>query len=79
MESFANLLARHANTIFIGAHGSCYAKNLAWANARFDRCLNFYMDISARIGELGRQPNTAGALLSNMQNTYCLVLILDQI
>jgi predicted TIM-barrel fold metal-dependent hydrolase len=59
MESFANLVARHPNTTFIGAHVGCYAENLAWVGALLDRCPNFYIDISARIGELGRQPYTA--------------------
>jgi predicted TIM-barrel fold metal-dependent hydrolase len=59
MESFANLVARHPNTTFIGAHVGCYAENLDWVGALLDRCPNFYVDISARIGELGRQPYTA--------------------
>jgi predicted TIM-barrel fold metal-dependent hydrolase len=59
MESFANLVAGHPNTTFIGAHVGCYAENLSWVGALLDRCPNFYVDISARIGELGRQPYTA--------------------
>jgi predicted TIM-barrel fold metal-dependent hydrolase len=37
----------------------CYAENLSWVGSLLDRCPNFYIDISARIGELGRQPYTA--------------------
>jgi len=59
MNGFANLVARHPQTTFIGAHVGCYAENLAWVGALMDRCPNFYVDISARIGELGRQPYTA--------------------
>ena len=59
MDGLANLVARHPNTTFIGAHVGCYAENLAWVGALLDRCPNFYIDISARIGELGRQPYTA--------------------
>lgn len=59
MESFANLVARHPHTTFIGAHVGCYAENLDWVGALLDRCPNFYVDISARVGELGRQPYTA--------------------
>jgi predicted TIM-barrel fold metal-dependent hydrolase len=59
MKSFANLVTRHPNTTFIGAHVGCYAENLGWVGALLDRCPNFYVDISARIGELGRQPYTA--------------------
>jgi predicted TIM-barrel fold metal-dependent hydrolase len=59
MDSFSNLVMRHPNTTFIGAHVGCYAENLAWVGSLLDRCSNFYIDISARIGELGRQPYTA--------------------
>jgi predicted TIM-barrel fold metal-dependent hydrolase len=59
MEAFANLVARHPNTTFIGAHVGCYAENLGWVSRMLERCPNYYVDISARIGELGRQPYTA--------------------
>ena len=59
MEGFANLVRRHKNTTFIGAHVGCYAENLGWVGALLDECPNFYVDISARLGELGRQPYTA--------------------
>ena len=59
MEDFANLVRRHENTTFIGAHVGCYAENLGWVGSLLDECPNFYVDISARIGELGRQPYTA--------------------
>jgi len=59
VSGLANLVSRHSKTIFIGAHVGCYAENLAWVGALLDRCPNFYVDIAARIGELGRQPYTA--------------------
>lgn len=59
LNDFASLIARHSNTTFLGAHVGCYAENLGWVSALLDRCPNFYVDISARIGELGRQPYTA--------------------
>jgi predicted TIM-barrel fold metal-dependent hydrolase len=59
MESLANLVGHHPDTIFIGAHVGCYAENLGWVGDLLDCCPNFYVDISARIGELGRQPYTA--------------------
>jgi len=58
VNGLANLVSCHSNTTFIGAHVGCYAENLAWVGALLDRCPNFYVDISARIGELGRQPYT---------------------
>jgi predicted TIM-barrel fold metal-dependent hydrolase len=59
VEGMANVIQRHPHTTFIGAHVGCYAENLAWVGALMDRCPNFYVDISARIAELGRQPYTA--------------------
>jgi hypothetical protein len=59
IAGLANLVARHPHTTFIGAHVGCYAENLGWVGALLDRCPNFFVDISARIGELGRQPYTA--------------------
>jgi len=59
MAAFARLIARHPATTFIGAHVGCYAENLAWVGELLDRCPNFFVDIAARIGELGRQPYTA--------------------
>ncbi|MEZ0395729.1 MAG: amidohydrolase family protein [Anaerolineales bacterium] len=59
MEAFYRLVKRHPNTTFIGAHVGCYAENLAWVGKMLEDCPNYYIDISARIGELGRQPYTA--------------------
>ncbi len=59
VEALANLVSRHPITTFIGAHVGCYAENLEWVGQLLDRCPNFYVDIGARIGELGRQPYTA--------------------
>lgn len=59
MAGFKNLVARHPATTFIGAHVGCYAENLAWVGEMLDACPNYYIDVSARFGELGRQPYTA--------------------
>jgi predicted TIM-barrel fold metal-dependent hydrolase len=59
MTQLANLVARHPNTTFIGAHVGCYAENLAWVGHLLDQCPNFYVDLGARISELGRQPYAA--------------------
>ncbi len=59
MNGWFNLVKRHPNTTFIGAHVGCYAENLGWVGAMLDACPNYYIDISARLGELGRQPYTA--------------------
>lgn len=59
LTGFAKLIARHPATTFIGAHAGCYAENLTWVGELLDSCPNFYVDISARINELGRQPYSA--------------------
>lgn len=59
MDAFARLVRRHPQTTFIGAHVGCYAENLGWVAALLDACPNLYVDISARLGELGRQPYSA--------------------
>ncbi|MBX3066574.1 MAG: amidohydrolase family protein [Anaerolineae bacterium] len=59
MEGLATMVARNPQTTFIGAHVGCYSENLGWVGALMDRCPNFYVDPSARISELGRQPYTA--------------------
>jgi len=59
ISGLENLVLRHPKTVFIGAHVGCYAENLDWVGSLLDRAPNFYVDISARIGELGRQPYSA--------------------
>ncbi len=59
MDQFAALVERHRDTTFIGAHVGCYPENLSFASDLMDRCPHFYVDISARLAELGRQPYTA--------------------
>lgn len=59
LTAFANIVERHPQTTFIGAHLGCYAENLEWVSALLDRCPNFFVDISERVAELGRQPYSA--------------------
>jgi predicted TIM-barrel fold metal-dependent hydrolase len=59
MVGLKNLVARHKKTTFIGAHVGCYGENLGWVGQMLDDCPNYHIDISARLGELGRQPYSA--------------------
>ncbi len=63
LRGLRSLVRRHPGTTFIGAHVGCYAEDLAFVGAMLDECPNFYVDISARIGELGRQPYSARRFL----------------
>ena len=59
MAQFASLLRRHPATTFIGAHVGCNAEDLGWVGEQLDACPNFFVDPSARMAELGRQPYSA--------------------
>lgn len=59
MSDLKSMVTRHPETTFIGAHVGCYSENLGWVGQMLDDCPNYYVDISARISELGRQPYTA--------------------
>ena len=58
VEDMRDVVRRHAQVTFIGAHVGCYAEGLDWVGSVMDECPNFYIDISARVAELGRQPYT---------------------
>jgi len=50
------VIERHPETTFIGAHLGNYPEDLAYVDRCLDRYPNFYVDTSARIGEIGRHP-----------------------
>lgn len=53
-----NVLERHPETIFIGAHHGNYPENLGYVASLLDRYDNFYVEFSARYKTLGLQPYT---------------------
>ncbi len=53
------VIARHPGTIFIGAHVAGLPEELHQVGMWLDTYPNFYVEIGARISELGRQPYTA--------------------
>jgi predicted TIM-barrel fold metal-dependent hydrolase len=63
-----NVVARHPKTNFIAAHMGCYAENLKWVAAQLEKYPNFYVDIDARVSELGRQPYTSRKLILKYQD-----------
>jgi predicted TIM-barrel fold metal-dependent hydrolase len=59
LEQRNHVFARHPGTKFVGAHiGEC-AEDLEFVAKMLDRFPNVWVDTSARIGELGRQPYRA--------------------
>ena len=59
LEQFIRVVRRHTQTTFIGAHFGNNVEDLATVGRWLDECPNLYVDIDARISELGRQPYTA--------------------
>jgi hypothetical protein len=59
LAGFDRLLGRHPDVTFVGAHVGCAAEDLTSVAGLLARHANLYVDMAARLGELGRQPNTA--------------------
>lgn len=62
------LIARHPKTTFALMHVGNWAENLDAVADCLDRFPNTLVDISARIGELGRQPRTAQRFFDRYQD-----------
>jgi predicted TIM-barrel fold metal-dependent hydrolase len=58
MAGLRSVVESHPATTFIGAHVGCAAEDLDWVSDMLDACLNYSVDVAARLGELGRQPYT---------------------
>ncbi len=58
MQERENLMRKHPNTIFIGAHMAALGHDLKSLAKTLDEFPNFYVEISDRVYELGRQPYT---------------------
>jgi len=59
LEQRSRVFARHPKTTFVGAHVGGWSGDLAKAGAMLDKYSNVYVDMSARVAELGRQPYAA--------------------
>ena len=62
------VIARHPETIFIGAHMGNLPEELHTVAKWLEVYPNFYVDIDARISELGRQPRTTREFLIKYQD-----------
>ncbi len=61
IEARNRVIARHPNTTFICAHMADIPEDLARLGRYLDRYSNMYVELAARVAELGRQPYTARA------------------
>jgi len=62
LEARDRVLARHPGTTFIGPHMAGNSEDLEALAARLERFPNLVVDVSGRVGELGRQPYSARRL-----------------
>ena len=62
------IIAAHPNTTFIVAHVGSYAENLEQVGRWLEKYPNMYIDIAARIDQLGRQPYTARDFMTRFQD-----------
>jgi len=63
-----NLLKKHPDTIFVGAHVGNNEEDLRYVRYLLDTYPNYYVDISSRPSELGRQPYTAREFFMTYQD-----------
>lgn len=68
LGQFERVVARHPEATFILAHLGHRTDDLREAGAMLDRHPNLFMDISARVQELGRQPRAARAFFLRHQD-----------
>lgn len=68
LEQRNRVIARHPETTFIGAHFANNPEDLDAVGRWLDDMPNFYVDIDARISELGRQPYSARKFLIRYQD-----------
>jgi predicted TIM-barrel fold metal-dependent hydrolase len=68
LEARNRMFARHPKVSFIALHFGNNAENMASVSACMDRFPNMYVDLAARIGELGRQPRTARKFFDKYQD-----------
>jgi predicted TIM-barrel fold metal-dependent hydrolase len=65
LDALAAMVEANPSTTFIGAHVGCVAEDLDRVERLLDRCDNFFVDMAARIAELGRQPRRTARLIRN--------------
>jgi predicted TIM-barrel fold metal-dependent hydrolase len=68
LEARNRVMARHPKTSFVVLHAGNFAENLQNVSENLDRFPNMYIDIAARIGELGRQPRTTRKFFEKYQD-----------
>lgn len=68
LDQFHRVIAKHPNTIFLSTHMGNLAEDLGRVAGWLEQYPNMYIDIDARISELGRQPYTARKFMIKYQD-----------
>jgi predicted TIM-barrel fold metal-dependent hydrolase len=68
IEARNHVIARHPKTQFIVLHVGNFSENLDNVSENLDRFPNMFVDIAARIGELGRQPRRSRSFFERYQD-----------
>ena len=68
MEMQERMLENNPGTIFVVAHVGSYAENLAQVSRWLEAYPNMYVDVAARIDQLGRQPYAAKNFMIRYQD-----------
>ena len=68
LEARNRVFARHPKTNFVALHVGNFAENLDNVSQNLDRFPNMYVDIAARLNELGRQPRAARKFFDKYQD-----------
>lgn len=65
IDALERLVATNARVTFIGAHVGSNAEDLEWVGRMMETYPNFYVDVAARVADLGRQPRATRRLILN--------------
>lgn len=68
MEMQENLISSNPQTKFVIAHCGSAPENLGFVSQQLDRYPNMYIDIAARVAELGRQPYSSKKFMTKYQD-----------
>ncbi|HSQ54773.1 MAG TPA: carbohydrate-binding family 9-like protein, partial [Gemmata sp.] len=68
LDQLHRVIAKHPKTTFINTHFGNNAEDLASVADKLDKYPNMYVDIDARISELGRQPYTTRKFILKYQD-----------
>lgn len=71
VDQFERMIARHRDTRFIAAHMANCAEHLAQARRLLAAHENLWMDLSGRVGEIGRRPYATRRLMLEFPDRIC--------